>query len=400
MRTRWIPAGTCLFAALALSFTASAGPEEAKTILEQGRERQKLAMYDEAADRYERFARMSPQASEAPEALQDAIVLRLGLGQADEAIRDAEGYLKLYGAKLPEQAARVSLAIALHFSEREEHEAAKKQLVGWLSAFGQKAPLQARVLAHARLGRAHAKLGHEKEAAAEYEVVRELWKDPAAAVKAIEAESSDARRLGGALNALGEAMFFFAEQKRRELDAIRYPAYRGRASKEEIEKHINTKVVDWIRKKRPAIEAVEREYRKIVDIPPMAPPAWVIASGNRVGQMWARFAAELRAAPIPSEWQGHGTIAGTNVSAAEIRAAYYQAVDDAAEPLRQRAKAAFKSCLDHAVKYQYFDANARQCIQWLSKRYTSEVVPLDEILPKRWLIGAPPLPGAPLPDPR
>ena len=65
-----------------------------------------------------------------------------------------------------------------------------------------------------------------------------------------------------------------------------------------------------MKKKRPAIEETEKEYIKILDLQPTPPPNWVIAAGSRVGQMWGKFVAEFRAAPIPKEWKGHGPVPG------------------------------------------------------------------------------------------
>ena len=61
-----------------------------KAVYEIGGNYQAIAVYDQAANWYERFARENPKMDKAPEALQDAVVLRLGLGQEDQAIKDAD----------------------------------------------------------------------------------------------------------------------------------------------------------------------------------------------------------------------------------------------------------------------------------------------------------------------
>ena len=58
---------------------------------------QAIAVYDQASDWYERYAKENPHRKDADKALSDAIVLRLGLGQEDIAVADVNQYKKDYG---------------------------------------------------------------------------------------------------------------------------------------------------------------------------------------------------------------------------------------------------------------------------------------------------------------
>jgi hypothetical protein len=133
-------------------------------------------------------------------------------------------------------------------------------------------------------------------------------------------------------------------------------------------KHINTKVKDWIVKKRPLIEDATKEYKKIVDLQPVPPPKWVIAAGAEVGTMWGDFVDSFRAAPIPESFKRD----------VEIRQTYYAALDEASEPQKQQAKSAFEVCLGYSVKYQYFDEFSRNCEKWLAKNYKADYHLVDE----------------------
>src|SRR6185369_181267 len=136
---------------------------------------QAVAAYEEAADGYEAFARMSPKDSEAPDALADAVILRLALGQMAEARRDGDFFLKTYGSTRRAPAARVSFAIEQQLVERGDQAAAKKGLAAWLGAFDRSGPLDLRIDAHTSLGRVYARTGDRKKAEAEYALVRDLW---------------------------------------------------------------------------------------------------------------------------------------------------------------------------------------------------------------------------------
>jgi len=236
-----------------------------------------------------------------------------------------------------------------------------------------KATLDVQVQAHALLARSLVQTKREGPAGQEYGKIVKTWSDPKSAAAQImntpgEDANSTQRRLGRALEAVGEATFFFAEQKKAKVDKVDFPVYKGPGNKEAVLKHIQTKVKDWIMKKRPLIEDASAEYKKIVDLQPVPPPRWVIAAGSRVGEMWGTFVKEFRAAPIPDAMKKDY----------EVRTAYYGALDDASEPQKQQAKSAFEVCLGYSVKYQYFDQFSRTCEEWLATNYKTEYHLVDE----------------------
>jgi tetratricopeptide (TPR) repeat protein len=353
-----------------------------KAVFEIGQNFQAIAVYDEAASWYERFARDSQELAKAPDALQDAIVLRLGLGQQEQAVRDAELFDKVWGHKQPALAAKIAFALGAHDVEHDDLESGRRRLTKAMGDIDRSATIDVQIEAHALLGRVLARSGGVTGAAQEYARVRELFKDPQRVIAKMNPEGGDeatnARRLAKVLTAVGEAIFFSAEQKRRLAEAIRFPEYKGSGKREDVLHHINTKVGDWMKKKRPAIEEAEREYLKVLAIQPAPPPKWVIASGARVGHLWGKFVAEFRAAPIPKEWQQSG-MSPFGTTWEEIRLTYVGGLDDASEPDRQRAKGAFRACLDYSVRYQFFDDQARSCERWLSKNYATEYHAVDEL---------------------
>ncbi|TKD10259.1 tetratricopeptide repeat protein [Polyangium fumosum] len=345
-----------------------------------------IGEYAEAASYYESAARKFPNMAQAPAALMDAVALRAGLKDQKAAVEDVELFVKNYGAKQPETSAQLAVAVADFLVREEKWADARAWLGKWKAAVDKAGSLQERIHAHTLLGRSLEKLDDKKGAAKEYEIVRAAWKDPEASVKQLAAgggsELEQTRRLGRSLTDVGEALFFFAEQKRAEVDAIRYPEYKGPASRDEVMKHINTKVVDWVKKKRPAIEEVEKAYAQVLALEPVPPPRWVVASASRVGQLWGKFVAEFRAAPIPKEWRGNGPVLGTTITYEELRRAYYEKLDEASEPQKLQAKKSFEVCVNYSAKYQYFDPYTRSCSVWLAKNYGKEYVLVEELLPR------------------
>jgi tetratricopeptide (TPR) repeat protein len=360
-------------------FHMDTSPLAKKATLEIGKNYQAIAVYDAAADWYEKYAKMDKSAAGADGALSDATLLRLELGQEDEAIADAKLFTRNYGASKPEQTASIAFAVGTHYADKEDWEHAKGALTGSMNVINKAGP-DIQVQAHATLARAYAHTrGGEGNAKVEYAKVRALWQNPQDAIARINAAyaSEDAgtkqKRVGKAVTAVGEAYFAAAEEaKKAQVDTIKFPVYKGNGSKEDVLKHVKTKVSAWLEKKRPAIEKVAAEYKKIVDLQPDAPPRWVIAAGSRVGLMWGSFVDEFRAAPIPEAWKKD----------AELRGVYYDALDAASEPIKtQRAKPALVTCLTYSVKFEYFDEFSRACEVWLAKNYKAEYHVVDELRP-------------------
>jgi TolA-binding protein len=347
-------------------------PLAQKATYEIGGNYQAIAVYDRAADFYERYVeqtcgKLHKCGEDADKALSDAAVLRLGIGQDDKAIDDANAFNRYFGARKPDQVAQIAFAIAAHYGEKKDWSNVIKRLGGAMRQIDAKATLDVRIQAHALMGRALSE--SKRNASAEYGKVVKLWSDPSKAVAEIsKGEGDKERKLGRSLESVGEGLFYFAEQKKAKADAIKFPVYKGQNTKDAVLKHIQTKVKDWITKKRPLIEDATKEYKKIVDLQPVPPPRWVIAAGAEVGNMWGDFVDSFRAAPIPDSIKKDY----------ELRTAYYGALDDASEPQKRQAKGAFETCLGYSVKYQYFDEYSRDCEKWLAKNYKTEYHLIDE----------------------
>ena len=277
---------------------------------------QAIAVYDQAADWYERYAKENPHrktcvgggACAADHALSDAVVLRLGLGQEDVAVSDVKQYQKDYGNSNATETAQIAFAIGAHYADKDDWESARKALAGAMSSLD-KAPPDIQVEAHATYARALMHLKATGQARGEYDRVRKIWGDGSAAqakiVEAYKTDTEDSRshKLGKALDAVGEAMFFAAEERKKEkVDTLPFPVYKGPATKEDIVRYNQKMVKPWVDKKQAAIADVDKDYQKITELQPVPPPRWVIAAASRAGLMWGNFVDEFRAAPIPKEW--------------------------------------------------------------------------------------------------
>lgn len=368
---------------------------EGEELLTRGERSQNATEYDEAAGHFERFVTLFPSDIRAPRALSDAIVLRLGLGQRDEATRDGELYVKLYATKSPRESATVVVAIASEHARHDDWARTRTSLQGSMTLID-KAPLDLRTTAHVLLARA---LAHTPKGArassSEYAAVRALWSDPQTATRTIEQAWSDEsehqrdRHLGRALVGVGEALFMAAEEHRLATVAhLSPPVFAGPRSEAAMKAHVDGRVAAWITEKRAAIASAEREYLHVLAIAPVPPPEWVVASAAQVGLMWAAFADEVRlVVPLSAQRSGK-QLTPLGAALEGLRR----------DVRRQHAVPALRKCLDLSVKFAFVSERSRACEASLVAN--GELRKMDEIVPPLRAPGPSLAPKEPLGPPR
>jgi len=360
-------------------------------VYEIGGNYQAIAVYQDAAEWYERFATEQATASDkdlqekASNALSDAVVLRLGLGQQEKALEDASRFATSFGGKNPGKAAQIAFAIGAYYAERQDWKNAEKALSAQISRIDQQATFDVKLQAHALLGRIYAAVRQDAKAEQNFATVRDSWNDPAAAMKQLDAiggaPSQRDRRIGKTITAVGEALFYFAEKKRvAKVEPLKFPEYKGAGDRKDVDEFTSTKVKEWYDKKEAAIKEVQEDYFKIVNLKPAPPPVWVIKSGSAVGAMWGGFVDDFLRAPYPKQWDSPGEVPGTDPPLLwqDLRAQYQATLADSSKRYKDQAKVAFTTCLGYSVKYQYFDSASRSCEKWLSKNFGREYHLIDE----------------------
>ena len=152
-----------------------------KAVYEIGGNYQAIAVYDEAARWYEDYAKANPKGQNADKALSDAALLRLGLGQEEEAIRDSEAYNRSFGNTKPATTAALAFGIGAHYAEQENWDRARSRLSSAMPLIEKSATFDVVVQAHGLLARTWTNLKRKAEAKSEYGKVRGYWSDAKAA---------------------------------------------------------------------------------------------------------------------------------------------------------------------------------------------------------------------------
>src|SRR5206468_3873125 len=161
-----------------------------------------------------------------------------------------------------------------------------------MPAIDRAAPLETRIEAHVRMGRALAAMGRAQGAAIEMSRVLVIARDRASAAAALKRRGKDAATDAETEDAIAEARFLQAEQP-----PPAPPPPPPAPSPPGVIGLINSGGGD------------PNAPITLKDDPfsthwPVSPPSirWAIAAAARVGATWGDFVREIRSMPIPREW--------------------------------------------------------------------------------------------------
>ena len=325
-----------------------------------------LAIYNQAAEWYERFAREFPgeDGSEcteqqrssntcpvAHEALQNAVFFRLGLGQQQEALDDARMFERNYNRRMPRETSQVIFSLGSIYERANDWNQVFRHYTSWLREYGRRALPHEVIRANVQLGRAKWELDDKNTARRYFETATREWQRNAGErINALEGVSDEDRGLYlvRAKDATSEALFYLAETEYAAFRAVRFPRFSGGRNLERVQRWAENDFSRWLTEKREALVRAEGAYNAIAQL---EIPEWQIAGAARVGEMYRRFMEEIREAPIPEEIENDDELYGI----------YVGALEDAARPLQAQAMDKFEFCLTTATRVRWFNEYSAQC---------------------------------------
>ena len=238
----------------------------------------RIAIYDESAHYFERYAEIRPNSENAPSALASAAQFRMGLGQYDQALRTLQSYVRLAGRRTdvgPEAVAEAHYQMASIQLARGRTNDAITAYERFVRDHGRVRP----DLAIQALGNL-ARLREDQRA--RRDVIERAHRSTLAFYDELS-EEAQASLSPAALDAAARAQFALADSIFAEFDAVQI-----RGNEAAIRAAVQRKV-ELGTQAREAFELVTRFRR----------PGWTIAAFTRVGQLYEFFYLQLRDAPVP-----------------------------------------------------------------------------------------------------
>jgi tetratricopeptide (TPR) repeat protein len=325
-----------------------------------------LAIYNQAADWYERFAREYPgedgsscteeqrtagTCAIAHEALQNAVFFRLGLGEEEQAVDDARLFERNYRQRMPQETSQVMFSLGSIYERASDWNRVFNHYNGWLRSYGRRALPHEVIRANVQLGRAKWELDDRDHARRYFEAASREWQRDAGERIAALSDVSEADRalyLVRAKDATSEALFYLAEYDYATFRAIRFPRFSGGRNLQRVQRWAENDFAGWLTQKREALTRAEAAYNLIAQL---EIPQWEIAGAARVGEMYRSFMDQIRDAPIPEEIEADDELYGI----------YVDALEAAARPLQQQAMDKFEFCLTTATRVRWFNEFSSQC---------------------------------------
>ncbi len=383
-----------------------------------------IAYYTKAAEVYERFAERYPGEDEAPLALRNATVFRLGLGQHKLALKNSRLFERNYGRRQNEETATVLLSVGGIFLHQKQWSRAADHYRSFLSRYGNKARPDEAIRARVALGYSLWNLeGRTREGAQ-----RELRKAIAIADRGRPTEETTRHRLAryrkliapgenpeernGELtsrlirmvDAVAKARFLVAEQAYEDFEAIELSPFRPsskltRSARAFWTKHIGqekargweqmlrflppderrrhianvhfeqwneTELGPWVERRDEARARAQNAYVTAME---EDVPEWEIAAAARVGEMYRSMMQSFYDAPIPPIIEEDE----------ELRAIYEQRLDELAAPYRQTAIEAYGHCLSEATSNRWFNRWSVGCERELHRLSPRDYPMSDEL---------------------
>jgi tetratricopeptide (TPR) repeat protein len=340
-------------------------PLSHRAIAQVGANYHALAIYDRAAEHYERYATHDGRCADAETAeacpdpadgLRSAVLFRLGLGQTDQAVDDAERFERLYRRTQPRMVAEVVFAIGAVHERDERWPRLVDHYRSFVRRYARDATPTQLARAHVLAARGFLRQGDRGRAEPHLRAAIEIQaRGGEAAIDALGLEG-DARERERLLlrDAVAEARYELAEAARLRFEALRFPVFRRSATLSEVTRWSEGELAPWLVQKQALLREAEAAYGEVA---PLAIPRWQIAAASRVGDMFMSVVAQVLESPVPDE------IARDP----DLLDLYDDTLVRVVEPLEQVATQRYEFCLTTATRARWFDDRSHRCEEALNR---------------------------------
>ncbi|MCB9523368.1 MAG: tetratricopeptide repeat protein [Myxococcales bacterium] len=311
-----------------------------------------LAIYSEASKAYEFYAANFPDREEAKEALRFAALFRQGLGELDQAIKDARGYMKIIGKSDPVKAAEVFFSLGKMYEKQEKWDAVIDHFQTYIKSYGDVGKVDLKIEAYTRIGNAY--MAQKRQ---DVNKAQRAYKQAYETFTALP--DGDKAQLTTGRNAVAEARFKMGEAIFEEFSRMKLKirAYRN------VKKYVD-EMTKAIGARGKLIVEARDIYLEVINF---KSPNWAIAALARIGQMYQAAANDIY------------NLSGPGSFSEEQQEVFKGAMAEKASAPEGKAVEAYVLCIKKAQELRWFNEWSDLAERQLAKlnpreyRYNSEL---------------------------
>jgi tetratricopeptide (TPR) repeat protein len=330
-----------------------------------------IAYYEDAARRYEQFAKQYPNSPEAPDAWQNAYLFRAGLSQTDEALQDLDEWQRLYERGYPEKAAKIFWSRRHHLETSEQQ---REHALAYLQRY-RNTPRDLSLVAEAVIAQIDWRssctepLLHDScisiERVEQADTPGKLPKRCGGARRAIITVHAREPKLAAEAQARFQRILAAIHNKARPIgipiEAVQRQSDFDDAWAMAMVYQADAKFEDFLRLEPP--DSVQRptafvdqklalaetlHHRYAVEVSDSL--HWGLVAVGREAMLLESFAEQIDHARVPRSLRDPQQIQ-----------AHCDQLADVAAPIRERAIAAYVSCIERSTEFQFFNESSRMC---------------------------------------
>ncbi len=344
--------------------------------------RQAAVAAAEAARRLLPNAPVEDPVQQAADALRQATLFRIGLGEEDHALQNAQKFARYFGndAARRRVAANVVFSIGQIYTDRvarlrrtattstDERRARDQQIrqawndlvrhyEGFMRTYAAQGTLDQKIQGAVALARGYWNTDNVRQATAYYQQAVDAWGPSTGEGAAMTSpgQATIRQQLGDeagdaierSKDSVAEARFYLAEVLYQRFQNERFPRNPG-TNRRAFDAWVERSLTPYIRTRQGLLDSATAKYVEVVN---MHVPNWEIAAVSRLADMYYQFAQTIRNAPIPPDIQRND----------ELLDAYRLVLDQRTQPFMNTASEGFQRCIRTATQVHWFNEWSQLC---------------------------------------
>jgi tetratricopeptide (TPR) repeat protein len=325
--------------------------------------------------------------AQAADALRQATIFRIGLGEENRALQNAEKFARYYRTDPQRRrvAANVVFSIGQIYSDRvtrlrrqastansEQRREIDTQIrtawndlirhySGFMRTYAAQGTLDQQIQGAVALARGYWNISDFRQAEQYFNQAVTSWgatapaaegqtRQPSAGERQIREQLGD--EAGDAIErsreAVAEAKFHLAEVLYNRFMAARMPSYSGGGTRRAFDTWSTRTLTPYIQNRQRTLDEASTRYQELMR---MDSPNWKIAAAARLADMYFQFAQTIRTAPVAPDIQRNPDL----IDAYNVRR------DEVTQPFINSATTGFQLCIQTATREHWFNEWSQLC---------------------------------------